>query len=63
LTAYLAKNTGWSEKYILNLPFYKVLQLSHTFNILDGLDTRWAKSDSSLDKIDQNELDNLLEML
>lgn len=45
------------------MPFYKVLQLSHTYNILDGLDTKWAKTDSSLDKLEESELNNILEML
>lgn len=42
MAARLAKITGWSERTITMMPYYKVLIYSHVYNILNGAVTDWA---------------------
>lgn len=60
LTAYLAQQTSWSEEYILNMPFFKVLLYVHSFNVINGSNTRWLATSSDVDKIDKTELDSII---
>lgn len=63
LTAYLATKTNWSEKYILHMPLYRVLLYFHSFNVMDGGNTRWTNTSSDTDRIDLTELDTLIKDL
>lgn len=61
LTSLIAKNFGWSEETIINLPFFKVLLYAHGINVLEGYNTRWKNFDGDSKKLTLNELDTFLE--
>lgn len=63
LTAYLAKQSSWTEDYILKMPFFKVLLYVHSFNVLEGANTKWLTTASNIEKIEMEELNNLIEAI
>lgn len=57
----LAKNTGWTEAQIVNLPYYRILQYLHAFLVYNGQATRWAAVDQAKKEHIKNKLKNLLD--
>lgn len=60
LTAFLATKTSWSESYIQKMPLYKVLLYLHSFNVLDGANTKWLNASADTDTIQIDELEDLI---
>lgn len=57
LTAYLANKTGWTEKEISSIPFYKILLYLHSYNVIDGCNTEWLNAEASA--VSLNTVDDL----
>jgi hypothetical protein len=45
------------------MPLYRVLLYFHSFNVMDGGNTRWTNTSSDTDRIDLTELDTLIKDL
>lgn len=60
LTCYIASKTSWGEEYILKMPLYKALLYLHTFNVLDGGNTKWLNASADTDTMEIEELEDLI---
>jgi hypothetical protein len=38
----MAEKTGWSEKEILSMPFFKILSYLHVYTVRNGIATDWT---------------------
>lgn len=63
MTAFLANKTAWSEITIQQMPLYKVLLYLHSYNVLDGANTRWLNTASNTDQLTNEELNDLIKEL
>lgn len=61
LAALMAEKTGWSEKKILSMPFFKLLSYVHVFNIRAGMATDWARLDRQQSKIAREKFNAIFE--
>lgn len=55
-TLVLAKETGWSEETIVNMPYHRVKQYLHCLQVYNGVATKWIYTD-------ENKKENLKQLI